>query len=339
MSQTTLADSPAPTTPSPKPPLDVQLVPTWCAVCGSEDPVPYQRDMYAIGATRFDLVRCRQCGLVYVDPRPDGAGIEAMYDDPDYYTHGYNLGVETVNYFERKDELIAQYDGEVAALEAEVGGPGSFMELGSAGGFLLEAARRRGWSVRGVELSPPAARYSKEEFDLDVFEGQLADAGIEPESLDVVVADNVLEHTEDPRQVLLELRRLLRPGAHLVVVVPTYVNSPYFRLMQEVGRMVPKPLLGKQLLGLLKMDPDSDGGYPYHILEFDHATLTRLLKRAGFETVSVERSVPRPAHLFKVERPNLRERLLRFVFVALDGAMHMGLLPGARLRVVARRPV
>lgn len=318
--------------------FDVELVPTWCAVCGSEDAAPYQRDMYAIGATRFHLVRCRQCGLVYVDPRPDAASIARMYDDADYYTHGYNLGVETDNYFERKDELLAQYDLEIAALEREVGGAGDLMELGSAGGFLLEAARRRGWNVRGIELSPPAARYSIDEFGLDVFQGQLEDAPMPLASLDVIVADNVLEHTTDPARVLRRLRALLRPGGHLVVVVPTYVNSIYFRLLQEIGRLVPRELLGRQLLGLLKLDPESDGGFPYHILEFDRATLARLLKSAGFELARVERSVPRPAHLFKVARPGLRERLLRGVFVTLDGLMRAGLLPGARLRILARRP-
>lgn len=334
MSPTSLA---VPRSTRPKLP-EVRLEPTWCAVCGSDDAAPYQRDMYAIGATRFHLVRCRQCSFVYVDPRPDGASIARMYDDPEYYTHGYNLGVETENYFERRDELLAQYDGEIAALEREIGGPGGLLELGSAGGFLLEAARRRGWKVRGVELSPPAARYSVEQFGLEVFEGELADAPFEPERFDAIVADNVLEHTTDPLRVLRLLRALLRPGGHLVVVVPTYVNSMYFRAMQELGRLVPKGLLGKDLLRLLKMDPESDGGFPYHILEFDRATLGRLLRHAGFEIEAEERSLPRPAHLFKVARASLRVRLLRAVFVTLDALMKRRLLPGARLRVLARRP-
>ena len=41
----------------------IQLQTTWCVVCGSDDPAPYRRDMYAIGAERFHLVRCRQCGF------------------------------------------------------------------------------------------------------------------------------------------------------------------------------------------------------------------------------------------------------------------------------------
>ena len=294
--------------------------------------------MYAIGEVTFDLGRCPKCGLVYCEPRPDGPTLGRMYDDPDYYTHGYNLGVEEVNYFERKDELLEQYDGEVEALEREVAGRGAILELGSAGGFFIEAARRRGWSVQGVELSPPAAKYSIEELGLPVFEGLLEEAPFSSESFDVVVADNVLEHTTDPRQVLKDLGGLLKPGGHALVVVPTYVNSLYFRTILRAQRLLPRKLLGGSLLRLLKMDDDTDGGYPYHILEFDQRTLTRLVRDAGLDVAKVDRSVPYPAHLFRLKSPSPRERLLRTVFRALNLGMRLGIFPGARVRLLAKKP-
>ncbi len=307
-----------------------------CAVCATDDPRPYRAGMYAIGDVRFDLSRCPGCGLVYCQPRPDGPTLGRMYDDPEYYTDGYNLGVETENYFEHRDELIEQYDSEVETLEGEVGGPGALMELGSAGGFFIEAARRRGWQVKGVELSPPAAEYSKREMGLDVWEGLLEDAPFDAGSFDVVVADNVLEHTTDPHQVLVDLRRFLKPGGHALVVVPTYVNSLYFRTILRLQRLIPRRLLGESLLRLLKMDEKSDGGYPYHILEFDRPTLERLVRDAGFEIVAVQRSVPYPATLFKNTAPTLVQRAIRGVFRGLNLGMRMGVLPGARVRLLAR---
>jgi SAM-dependent methyltransferase len=310
-----------------------------CAVCGAGDARPYRAGMYRIGATRFDLVRCA-CGMVYVDPRPDGPTLGAMYDDPDYYTHGYNLGVETENYFARRDELLAHYDGVVAQVERETGlRPGerarALFELGSAGGFCLEAARRRGWRVQGVELSPPAAEYSIRELGLPVFRGLLADAPLAPQSFDLALADNVLEHVTDPLGVLVQLRALLKPGGALIVICPSYVNSPYFRLLLAAERLVPKSLLGAETLKLLKFD-GADNGYPYHILEFDLRALRRLCERAGLRVARVERSVPLPAHLFKNPRPTLAQRAQRFVFRALDAGMRAGLLPGARVRLVLR---
>lgn len=323
--------------PSGDTPFEVGLERWSCAVCGADDARDYRPDMYAIGSVRFDLVRCRACGLVYANPRPDGPTLGRMYDDPEYYTHGYNLGVEDENYFERKDELLAQYDGEVEVLEGEVGGRGRMLELGSAGGFFLEAARRRGWEVRGVELSPPAAKYSKEELGLEVFEGLLEDAPWEPATFDVAIADNVLEHTTDPTQVVRDLLALLKPGGHLLIVVPTYVNSMFFRAFLLFGKLVPRRLLGESLLRILKLDEDHDGGYPYHILEFDRRTLERLVRAAGGEIVKGRGSVPYPASVFKKANPTLADRALRGVFRTLNLGMRLGVLPGARVRLLARR--
>jgi SAM-dependent methyltransferase len=307
-----------------------------CPVCSMDAARRYRAGMYRLAGTSFDLVRCA-CGMVYVDPRPDGDSLERMYDDPAYYTDGYNLGVETENYFERRDELVAQYEGTARDLAREIGGAGDLLELGSAGGFFLEGARRAGFRVKGVELSPPAVEYCRRELGLEVFQGQLQVAPFPPASFDVAYADNVLEHTTRPDEVLATLRALLKPGGHLVVIVPSYVNSIYFRLLLGAQAIVPRRMLGKPLLRILKMDPDHDGGYPYHILEFDRRSLSALLDRAGFDLVRVERSIPLPAHLFKVARPGLRERLLRGVFRTLDTLMRAGLLPGARLSVLARR--
>ncbi len=331
---TTSADSPA---AEAFPPFEVRTEHVPCSVCGADAARPYRSGMYRIGDVRFDLVRC-PCGMVYVNPRPDADTIGRIYDDPDYYTDGYNLGVETENYFERRDELLELYDGAVAEIQEETGiRSGRFLELGSAGGFFLAAARARGFEVAGIELSPPAIEYSRRELDLDVFAGFLEDAPYEPESFDVALADNVLEHTLSPSGTLARLRELLRPGGYLVVIVPSYVNSFYFRAMLRLQRMLPRRLLGGPLLRILKFD-DGDSGYPYHILEFDRMTLLRLVREAGFEVVAVQGSVPLPAHLFKRTDLAPHERFLRGVFRFLDAGMRRGLLPGARLRLVLRRP-
>lgn len=320
-----------------RPPPPLRREHAHCPVCREDRARPYRAGMYRIGEAGFDLVRCR-CGMVYVDPRPDGPTVGWMYDDPDYYTHGYNLGVEDQNYFERRDELVAQYEQTARALAEEVKGTGELYEIGAAGGFFLEGARRAGFRVRGAELSPPAIAYAREQMGLDVYAGEFEDAPIPDGSLDLVYADNVLEHSLAPDRVLASVWQRLRPGGHLVVIVPTYVNSPYFRLLDRARRSVPRKLLGGPLLKLLKIDEQGDNGLPYHLLEFDRRSIERLVADAGFWIVRVERSVPLPAHLFKAQRPDLRTLALRSVFQGLDLGMRAGVLPGARVWLLARKP-
>jgi len=47
------------------------------------------------------------------------------------------------------------------------------LEVGCAEGHFLDAARKRGWEVCGVELSPVATASARRRFGLQVFEGVL----------------------------------------------------------------------------------------------------------------------------------------------------------------------
>lgn len=322
---------------SARQPPAIRLVSVPCPVCRQEAAQPYKRNMYAIGEQGFDLVRCA-CGMVYVDPQPDGATVGWMYDDPDYYTHGYNLGVESENYFLRREELVEQYSAAAAKLAWELGRTGRLCEIGAAGGFFLEGARRAGFEVSGVELSPPALRFAREEMGLDVFAGEFEDAPIAEESLDCIVADNVLEHSTDLQRLLGVMRRRLKPGGHALIIVPSYVNSPYFRLLDRLRRSIPRGWLGPGLIQLLKLEEDpSRRGMPYHLLEFDRRSLERIVREAGFDIVRNEGSVPLPAEIFKAQRRTPRLLLLAGVFLGLDLAMRAGLAPGARQTLLAKR--
>lgn len=62
-------------------------------------------------------------------------------------------------------------------------------------------------------------------------------------SFDVIYSANVLEHTQDPEQVLREALRVLRPGGHLYMEFPNYLS--YFEGHYMV---IQPPILWKSLL-------------------------------------------------------------------------------------------
>ena len=55
-----------------------------------------------------------------------------------------------------------------------------------ATGIFLDGMRRRGWRVQGVELSSEAALYARNRFGLEVFAGELEEAGFPDGTFDVV---------------------------------------------------------------------------------------------------------------------------------------------------------
>lgn len=99
---------------------------------------------------------------------------------------------------------------------------GVLLDVGTGVGALLHVARANGFDVKGIEVSPWAAGFAREEKGLDVRSGTLEEAGFNAGSFDVVVINHVLEHVPDPAAVLREAGRVLKDDGLLVVGVPNF---------------------------------------------------------------------------------------------------------------------
>ncbi len=101
---------------------------------------------------------------------------------------------------------------------------GRVLDYGCGTGVLFEAALARASSVVGVDLVLTAARLWRDKRGLNgvtLLSPEAASADVEPGSVDVIVAAEVLEHIDDPTEVLAFFRRVLRPGGKLLVSLPT----------------------------------------------------------------------------------------------------------------------
>lgn len=92
----------------------------------------------------------------------------------------------------------------------------------------LKAAGRCEWAA-GVELFPSAAAVARERLD-EAYEGNIEDMalGIEPDSIDVILCLDVLEHLLDPWSVIRKLDPLLKPGGILIASIP---NVRHFKVI------------------------------------------------------------------------------------------------------------
>ena len=203
------------------------------------------------------IVRCAQCGLMYLNPRPSEAEIGFFYP-PDY--RNYQGAIEDEKFaimrwmrnkkMAQRREKIEKYSGLTS---------GRILDVGCSTGLFLNEMQKSGWSAQGIEPTPSAAQYAKNRFHLEIFQGFLAEADYEPASFDVITFWDVLEHSFSPRRDLQKTAQLLRPGGLVAINVPNW-HSP--------DRM----LFGPNWIGL---DP------PRHLYIFTRKTLTLLLKQAG----------------------------------------------------------
>jgi SAM-dependent methyltransferase len=114
-------------------------------------------------------------------------------------------------------------------------------DFGAGLGTFARDARALGWQVTCVELDPALrARLHAEGFDVAE---SLND--VKPESLDFLFSYNVLEHIEDDEEVVHSFRRVLKPGAPLLLYVPAFMVAygPLDRAVGHVRRYRRKPLI------------------------------------------------------------------------------------------------
>ena len=234
-----------------------------CNLCGfnNSEVLFYGQDKMFDLEGRFRVVKCTNCGLIYLNPQPEPEELGLYYpEDYEPYNSKENPIVKWV-----KGEIIK---GDIKMIRNLIGERAEVLEIGCASGEYLAALRDRGgFRVKGVELSPYAGAKAKEK-GLDMFVGRLEEAGFRPESFDLVIARHVLEHLSDPSNTLFEINRILKPNGKFLAILP---NAATFE--RAIFR-------------------DVWCGYevPRHLFVFSMATLKEIFKKTNFELLSLRHS-------------------------------------------------
>lgn len=210
------------------------------------------------------IVRCKTCDLLFVSPRISSEKIIENYTGKSYFERedsvtGYK------NYLQDRDLHVSFFQTQLRELE-NLGSKGTLLDVGCAGGFLIEEAGKRGWKAEGVELSSFASDYARNTLGLKVTTCDLRSAAFAPDSFQVVVMDDVIEHFEDPLIEAKEVWRILKPGGIYMLHTPNAASL--WRLF-----------MGSRWIHL---KPDE------HLFYFAPKTITRLLEKAGFEVISAK---------------------------------------------------
>jgi ubiquinone/menaquinone biosynthesis C-methylase UbiE len=95
------------------------------------------------------------------------------------------------------------------------------LDAGCGAGGMLSALNVYG-SVSGLDMNPELVALARQRGYEDVVAGIVEELPWVDESFDLVTLLDVLEHTADDLVTLEEMRRVIRPGGHLLVTVPAY---------------------------------------------------------------------------------------------------------------------
>ena len=120
---------------------------------------------------------------------------------------------------ERHEEVSARRVRKMLALLGQQPPAVRLLDVGCSSGAFLLTARKLGLKTTGVEPSAEAAATARRA-GLNVFTGFLEAARFPDASFDAATLIEVIEHLRDPRSLLAECRRVLRPGGILLVTTP-----------------------------------------------------------------------------------------------------------------------
>lgn len=258
------------------------------AVCACPHPVSQLIALFQandfITQDSFEVAACASCGFVVTTPQPSLSEMGGYYPAEYYGTPEERRFPKPVEWLQ---ELL--YARRAKMVEAAVGGiQGRVLDVGCGRGLLLKAFRNRGWEVQGTELSDQAARYARNVANIPVETGTLEEIGFPDEQFDAITLWHVLEHVPDPRVLLAEVNRILKPGGVLMVGVPDFggyearlFRDKWFHL--DVPRHVThltKPML-KQALTNTGFEDRRWSGFA---LEFDHFSFVQsALNKLGLQ--------------------------------------------------------
>lgn len=218
------------------------------------------RRLYAAHASH-ELYECAGCGFVVLDPLPDAAVRVALYDDA--------YGGASTGYFAKADTKMRRARRRAAFIASKVRrGPAQrrFLDVGSSAGFMVEAAREKGFEAVGVELDGTSVAYAREHYPENTFfRGTVEDYAREAGGtvFDVVYCSEVIEHTADANSFMAAIAGLTRTGGFL------YLTTP------DIGhRRRPKDLAAWDAFCP-----------PSHCLYFTEGSLRLLLEKHGFDRI------------------------------------------------------
>lgn len=227
-----------------------------CAVCAGTAVEPVaDRDR---DGQPLQAVMCRQCGLVWLDPRPSADAVRQYYE-ADYRKDYKGVWQPRPKHVARGARVALH---RCQTLRPHLGfAARRILDLGAGAGEVVFLLRGLGHDAVGFEPNAGYAAFARETLRLPIRQGFFQDEPFAGQTFHVATLFHVLEHLDDPAGVFRQVHGWLEPGGLFWVEVP------------NVEAVCQAP---------------SHQFHRAHLYYFNQATLRELGRRTGFHPVHHE---------------------------------------------------
>ncbi len=158
--------------------------------------------------TVVNIVACKNCDHKYMTPVIKQELMGRYYSILN--SEFYHSGKEVYNQNKKEYE---DYTTIIKGFKAR----GKVLEIGCGNGFLLKTLEAAGYDCYGVEPSPLAFGYAKNDLGLQVENSFLAESSFYNEQFDIVILIDVVEHVINMQAMMQELKKVLKPDGMIFI--------------------------------------------------------------------------------------------------------------------------
>ncbi len=205
--------------------------------------------------------KCRKCGFLMTNPRPNSQEISEFYTSDEYVSHTDRKKTLQEKLYHAVKRRMTRKKLHILHKYAK-GRNISLLDHGCGTGDFVVAAEKAGFRAAGYEPDNNAARKAREK-GIRLFEAIETLEGTSPGSFDAITLWHVLEHLHDFPAALNRFHRLLGPGGQMVVAVPMANSSDANQYKEDWAAW----------------------DVPRHLWHFTPESLNKAGSRAGFQLI------------------------------------------------------
>jgi SAM-dependent methyltransferase len=173
---------------------------------------------YFLTSEEFSLFTCKNCELVFTNPRPRIENLGQYYQSDKYYSHtSQQGGIIPFLYRKVKEINLKTKFSQVTAGTVIK----KVLDIGCGTGDFLSVCKKSGMEISGVEPDPAARKLAKELLNVDILQPEQS-VTFPASNFDLITMWHVLEHVTDLKMQISELSRLIKKGGKVVIALPVY---------------------------------------------------------------------------------------------------------------------
>lgn len=237
--------------------------PIVCPICGEPDSSNVVSQNTIFGQA-YDIYFCTTCTLYYLFHQPSETVIKEYYRKEYYANQQRSVFSYMLRSWFSKMRALSQYY-YIEQFTSFTSGK-KVLEIGSSDGSLLELFKQNGWDVKGLEYSEFSIDKAWKKHHIELEPIDIFKINPDHSTFNLILFSHVLEHMNDPIDVLKHCKKLLIPGGII------FIELPHAPLNFECSKNVLSEYLNTT-----------------HLFDFRTISLTKMIHKAELSVESMDR--------------------------------------------------